>query len=188
MHMRESLRRRGTSGMFAPIETERLCLRALEQRDAEAVRSYRILPEVARFQRWGTRSIESIKADIDGMNARAIGAPGQWYQVGICLRSTGELIGDCGLRVPESDRSQVEIGIALNPAMQRRGYGTEALRAFMDYLFRNKGSKTIFATVDAANTRSAALMLRLGMRKVERHGEQQNDELEEVFEIVKEKH
>jgi RimJ/RimL family protein N-acetyltransferase len=172
--MRESLRGRGTSGMFAPIETERLCLRALEQRDAEAVRSYRILPEVA------------IKADIDGMNARAIGAPGQWYQVGICLRSTGELIGDCGLRVPECDRSQVEI--ALNPAMQRRGYGTEALRAFMDYLFRNKGSKTIFATVDAANTRSAALMLRLGMRKVERHGEQQNDELEEVFEIVKEKH
>lgn len=186
--MSESLSSRKASEMFAPIETERLCLRALETGDAEAVRSYRILPEVARFQRWGTDSVESIKADIDAMKTRAISTPGQWYQVGICLRSTGKLIGDCGLRVPESNRKQVEIGITLNPAMQGKGYATEALRAFMDYLFTGLGKDAIFATVDAANTRSAALMLRLGMRKVERHGEQQNDELEEVFEIVKEKY
>lgn len=174
--------------MFTPIETERLRLRALNVQDAPVVHAYRTHADVARFQRWGTGSIESIEADIQAMNTSTIGTPGQWYQVGIYLRGAGKLIGDCGLRVPESDTSRVEVGIALDPTMQRRGYATEALRAFMDYLLTSLRKQTVFGVVDAANVRSAALMLRVGMRKVGRHGEQQNADFEEVFEIAKEKH
>lgn len=174
--------------MFRPIETERLRLRALNVQDAPVVHAYRTHADVARFQRWGTGPLESIEADIHAMNARAIVTPGQWYQVGICLRTIGTLIGDCGFRVAEWDGSKVEIGVALEPTMQGKGYAAEALRAFMDYLFTSLRKQTVFGVVDAANVRSAALMLRVGMRKVGRHGEQQNADFEEVFEIAKEKH
>lgn len=173
--------------MFTPIETERLRLRALNLQDAPVVHAYRTHADVARFQRWGTGSIESIEADIQAMNTSTIGTPGQWYQVGIYLRGTGTLIGDCGLRVSAADGSKVEIGVALEPTMQGKGYAAEALRAFMDYLFTSLRKQILFGVVDAANVRSAALMLRVGMRKVGRHGERQNDDFEEVFEIVKEK-
>jgi aminoglycoside 6'-N-acetyltransferase len=122
------------------------------------------------------------------MNTSTIGTPGQWYQVGIYLRGAGKLIGDCGLRVPESDTSRVEVGIALDPTMQRRGYATEALRAFMDYLLTSLRKQTVFGVVDAANVRSAALMVRVGMRRVGRCGEQRDGNFEEFFESVKEKH
>ncbi|NPV69255.1 MAG: GNAT family N-acetyltransferase [Firmicutes bacterium] len=47
----------------------------------------------------------------------------------------GTLIGDCGIRFPAGDDSQVEIGFTIAPAHQGHGYATEAVRAVLRYLF-----------------------------------------------------
>lgn len=153
--------------MFAPIETERLRLRNLSEDDAPTVFSYRSHADVAQFQAWGTDSVESIVCDLESMKTTPPGTPGRWHQVGICLRTTGELIGDCGFCVLESDASQVEIGIALNPTMQGNGYATEGLRALLDYLLAEAGKRRVFGSVDPRNVRSIALMQRVGMQKVD---------------------
>ena len=153
--------------MFAPIETNRIRLRNLIKDDARTVFSYRSHPEVARFQNWGTDSADSVLLGLQSMETTPSGTPGHWHQVAICLRTTGDLIGDCGFCVLESDPSQVEIGIALNPIMQGNGYAAEALRALLDYLLNKIGKRRVFGSVDPRNARSIALMQRVGMHKLD---------------------
>jgi RimJ/RimL family protein N-acetyltransferase len=150
---------------FSDILTERLVLRDLAASDAPRVFAYRSHPEVSRFQSWGTESDDEISSYIANLSTMEPGAPGAWYQLSIELRSSGELIGDCGFRVLDSDPRQAEVGIALAPECQSKGYAAEALRALLHYLFVKLDKHRTFASVDPRNVRSTRLMQRLGMRK-----------------------
>jgi RimJ/RimL family protein N-acetyltransferase len=150
---------------FSEIVTERLLLRELTEEDAERIFGYRSMPEVARFQSWGTSSRDEITAAIARTADMKPGMPGSWYQIGIVLRSSAELVGDCGFHVPEGEPRQAEVGIALSPEYQSRGYATEALRALLEYLFVRLGTHRVYGSVDPRNTRSIRLLQRIGMRK-----------------------
>jgi RimJ/RimL family protein N-acetyltransferase len=168
---------RGQSGIISPIGagdncmpfpeilTERLALRELEASDAQRIFEYRSRPEISRFQSWGTQARDEIQLYISQLSATEPGLPGSWYQVGLTLRSGGELIGDCGFRVPETEPRQAELGIAVAPEYHSHGYATEALRALLDYLFLELGKHRAFGSVDPRNVSSIRLLQRIGMRK-----------------------
>ena len=150
---------------FPEILTSRLALRNLEPNDGPRIFSYHRRPEVARFQSWGTDSVDSVQTYIRGLEAIEPGAPGKWYQVGIFLLDGGKLIGDVGFHVMEHDPEQAEIGITVAPDFQRQGYASEALRAIFNYLFRTLKKHRIFASVDPRNASSMKLLEAVGMRK-----------------------
>jgi RimJ/RimL family protein N-acetyltransferase len=150
---------------FKRIMTERVALRQLIATDAEKIFEYRTRPEVYRYQSWGIESKAEIESQIEGLAATEPGTPGPWYQIGIVLRLTGELIGDCGFHVAETEPRQAEFGITLDPNYQRLGYATEALRAALDYLLIEMDKHRAFGSVDPRNLRSIKLMERVGMRK-----------------------
>ncbi|MGB8887516.1 MAG: GNAT family protein [Candidatus Korobacteraceae bacterium] len=150
---------------FSAIVTERLVLRDLEASDAPRIFVYRSHPEVSRFQSWGTESGDEISSYIGGIATMEPGAPGLWYQLGIELRSSRQLIGDCGFRVMHHEPRQVEFGIALDLKFQSKGYAAEALRALLDYLLVKLDKHRVFGSVDPRNVRSIRLMQRVGMRK-----------------------
>jgi RimJ/RimL family protein N-acetyltransferase len=151
--------------MFQTIVTERLALRELKLSDAQRIFDYRSQPEVARFQSWGSQSVQEIQSHISGLSEIQPGTAGAWYQIGITLLGSGELIGDCGFHVLSSEPRQAEFGITLAVEFQGRGYATEALRALLDYLFSKLGKHRVFGSVDPRNVRSMQLMQRVGMRK-----------------------
>jgi RimJ/RimL family protein N-acetyltransferase len=151
--------------MFAEILTQRLKLRDLAKSDAERIFQYRSQPEVARFQSWGTESVEAIRLDIISLREQAEGKVGSWYQVGIALQSSGELIGDCGFRLLGAELRQAEVGITLASEYQGREYATEALRALLHFLLVTRRMHRVFGSVDPRNVRSLRLMERIGMRK-----------------------
>lgn len=151
--------------MFAEILTERLELRDLEVSDTQRIFEYRSRPEVSRFQSWGTQSADGIQLYLRDLSKTEPGRPGSWYQIGIILRSSGELIGDCGFQVLETEPRQADVGIALAPEFQGRGYATETLRALLDYLLVALGKDRVFGSVDPRNVRSMRLLQRVGMRK-----------------------
>lgn len=151
--------------MFSAIVTAHLALRDLELSDAHRIFEYRSHPEVSRFQSWGTQSADAIQSYIRDLAGTEPGSPGLWYQIGIILASSRELIGDCGFRVLEAEPRHAEIGIALAPEFQGRGYATEALRALLDYLFLALGKHRAFGSVDPCNVQSVKLLQRVGMRK-----------------------
>ena len=53
----------------------------------------------------------------------------------------------------------------LNSNYHRKGYGYEAAHAFLDYLFKQKGARRIYAFTEENNIGSQKLCEKLGMRK-----------------------
>ena len=101
---------------FPGLRKARLVLRRLVPSDAPAISRYRSLPEVTRYQSWNTcttKDAEHLVADQAGI---APDTPGTWLQLAIVSEV---MIGDCGLHF--LDNEQVEVGIALDPAHQRKG-------------------------------------------------------------------
>lgn len=126
--------------------------------------AYRSDPGVLEFQSLDPTSPEEIRSFIRGMVLREFNAPG-WYQIGIALRHTDELIGDCGIHVLEEDPRIVELGITIAPSFQSKGYATEALNEVIDLLFCTLSKHRVYTSVDPRNLPSMALMKRLGLRK-----------------------
>ena len=146
------------------LHSPRLVLRRLCAADATALCGYRSLPEVARFQSWSVYTLADAARLIAEQAGLEPNTPGTWLQLAI-VEGSGLLIGDCGLHFSEQDASQVEIGITLAPAYQRRGFGAEALTCVLDYLFGCLGKRRVTAVTDAQNHGAAQLFRRLGFRQ-----------------------
>jgi RimJ/RimL family protein N-acetyltransferase len=151
--------------MFPELNTRRLTLRRLEPSDVGQLYTYRSDPEVSRYQSWEPASAQEVRAFIERLRTMDPLTPGEWFQVGIALRDTGELIGDCGLHVRADDRRQVEIGITLAPRFQRQGLAAEALQALLDFLFTRTDTHRVFCSVDPRNQACVRLLAKVGMRQ-----------------------
>ena len=145
--------------------TPRLLVRALVDSDSEAVFEYRALPEVSRYQFWGPRSVDEVRARVASMPDAATATPGEWVAFGLTLRDTGQLIGDCCYRITLAESQTAEIGITLAPAFQGRGFASEAVRALLGHLFDTREFHRVIASVDPRNAASIALLGRIGMRQ-----------------------
>jgi len=60
---------------------------------------------------------------------------------------------------------QLEIGYALVPSERRKGYGTEAIRTIVDYLFLSKDTPRVQASTDARNLASQKTLEKAGFKK-----------------------
>ena len=81
------------------------------------------------------------------------------------LKSTKQLLGDCAFHIMESDIQQAYIGITLSRPNWGKGYGEEACRRLLDYLFDELILHRVVAECDVENTASSTLLERLGFRR-----------------------
>ena len=149
---------------FSSIHTERLLIRQLEFSDAEAFWCYKKMPDAVRFQTWRPTSLYEVEQFIQKMRDVAPCTPDAWLQVAVCLKDSGTMIGDIGLHFL-ADPAQMEIGYTISPNHQRKGYGTEAVRAILGYLFDTLEKHRVTASLDPRNAPSAAVLEKLGFRK-----------------------
>lgn len=90
------------------------------------------------------------------------------------VEAEGEFIGFTGLAVPRfhvdwmDDRDQpvVEVGWRLRRSAWGRGYATEAARECLRHAFDELGREEVVSFTVVGNSRSRAVMERLGMRPV----------------------
>lgn len=150
--------------LFAPIETKRLLIRLLEEKDASEVYRYRSLPEVQVYQAGWPDSEEACASFARLNSSRPSFQPGEYTQLAIVRKQDGQLIGDMGILIGE-EGFQAELGFTLSPAFQAQGYGTEAVGAILAHLFEQRGLHRAYGSVDPNNLPSIRLMERLGMRR-----------------------
>ena len=81
----------------------------------------------------------------------------------ICLKETGEIIGECSLTLQE-DGTSCEIGYMLLPQYWNQGYGTEVAGWLMS-LARAYTVLRVTAMTHAQNTASVRILKKLGFRK-----------------------
>jgi RimJ/RimL family protein N-acetyltransferase len=151
------------------LDSPRLVLRRVRPDDAKAVFGYRSDPRTQTCQLWAPDTQEEVEEFINHKVASSPNISGTWFQFAICLRTTGEVIGDCGLHFTEGDSEQVEIGITLSPAQHGLGYAAEAAGSVLKYVFVSLQKHRVFSSVDPENHASIKLLERLGMRREAHH-------------------
>ncbi|MES2803215.1 MAG: GNAT family N-acetyltransferase [Bdellovibrionota bacterium] len=150
---------------FDSFSSKRLVVRRLLPEDAETISFYRSLPEVSKFQSWEQYSTQKASDLISEMKTSDPSVAGKWFQFGISLKATGELIGDIGfLNTDEHQKSW--IGFTLSSTHWGNGYAIEAVEAVLSYYSSLEISK-IWASTDPQNHSSAKLLKKLGFSLLE---------------------
>ena len=153
------------------LETERLILRELQPGDLDALAVVLGDPVGMEwyphpFSRDETRAW--IERDRGGYAELGFG------HLGVVLRETGELIGDCGPTILEVEGAQeVELGWHIRLDLWGRGYATEAAIASRDWMFDGRGLDRLIALVRPENAPSCRVAEKIGMhvdRTIDRRG------------------
>lgn len=164
------------------IETERLFLREMKESDFDAL--YEVLADSDimqhypytfdenRVRNWIQRNIERYR--IFGF--------GLWA---VCLKETGEMIGDCGITLQLIDgQIKPEIGYHIRADKQRNGYAKEAAIAVRDWTFNNTPFQIVYSYMKYTNEPSVKTAISYGCKQVDEYKDDEN-EITKVFAISK---
>ena len=162
------------------IETERLCLREMTENDFEAL--YKVLADSDIMQHYPYAFDEiRVRGWIDrNIERYRIFGFGLWA---VCLKETGEMIGDCGLTMQLiNGQIKPEIGYHIRKDQQRKGYAAEAAAAVRDWTFNNTPFQIIYSYMKYTNIPSARTAISYGCRQVDEYEDEIN-EITKVFAI-----
>ena len=150
----------------APLETERLLLRAFEDRDFDAVFDLRSRPEVALYTCWEPQTeVQAREALEKRIGFRALRDEGDVLALASEMKTTGEVVGDVVIQWVSREHALGEIGFIVHPDHQGHGYATEMSRPLLCIAFEDVGLHRVIGRAEARNTASARVMEKLGMRR-----------------------
>lgn len=146
------------------LETERLLLRRFTPEDAPSVyRNWACDEEVTKYLTWPAHSSVTQSEGYMEFCIRGYEDPA-FYQWGIVLKETGELIGNISVVNCREDIASFELGWALGRSFWGRGIMPEAAAEVMRFLFDEVGANRVFAEHDAKNRKSGRVMEKIGMK------------------------
>ena len=94
----------------------------------------------------------------------------------VCLKDTGEMIGDCGLSMQKiHGEIKPEIGYHIRADRQRKGYAKEAAAAVRDWTFENTPFRVIYSYMKKANEPSQKTAMAYGCKKVDEYTDEENE-------------
>jgi RimJ/RimL family protein N-acetyltransferase len=150
--------------MTLPIRTDRLIIRRFTPADIDDIIAFTAHPSVAQE----TTNIpcedrEKMMEYIETQSGYSLFESQACVDLACELKETGEVIGL--LSLVGNGKRQAEIGWGFSIDHRGQGLATEAARGLISYAFAECGYHRIFSGTFFTNTRSWALMERLGMRK-----------------------
>ena len=151
--------------MHMKLETERLILRDFVKDDWQRVLEYQSDPLYLRYYEWTGRTPEAVQEFVGWFLDHQKQTPRIKFQLAVTLKSTGQLIGNCGIRMDTADAFQADLGYELDPKHWNHGYATEAAHAIVDFGFRDFPLRRVWSWCVADNTGSAHVLEKLGMRQ-----------------------
>lgn len=146
------------------LTTKRLILREFVAEDWTAVLTYQQNPLYLRYYAWVERTAEEVREFIQMFLDHRQSSPRTKFQLAVTLKGSGQLIGNCGIRMKTAGAAEADIGYELDPDYWGKGYATEATEAILQFGFTQLGLHRIWATCLADNTGSARVLEKLGMQ------------------------
>lgn len=162
------------------IETERLYLREMTDEDFNAL--YKVLADSDIMQHYPYTFDEKrvrcwIKRNIERYRIFGFGL---WA---VCLKDTGEVIGDCGLTMQLiCGEIKPEIGYHIRADKQRKGYAKEAAIAVRDWTFNNTPFNIVYSYMKHTNEASMHTAVSYGCKQVDEFADEIN-EITKVFAV-----
>lgn len=146
---------------FPVLETERLVLRETDFSDIEEIYFLRSDADVNKYLGGGRcEDLEAAKAHITLVQEQF--SSGKTFNWSICLRDSKRMMGSICLWNICRERKTAEVGYALHPLHQKRGYMDESMKAILDFGFGKQHYQLIDAYTGKDNVESANLLLRNG--------------------------
>ena len=144
------------------IETDRLIISRLSEVDSEFILELLNSPGWLRFI--GNKNVRTVS---DAANY-IINGPVKSYEVngfGLCivkLKNENIPVGICGL-IKRDSLEDIDIGFALLPEYEGKGYAFEAAAAVLNHAKEDLGIKKIVAVTDKDNVKSIRLLEKAGL-------------------------
>lgn len=142
-----------------PITTERLIIRPFTEGDLGAIHALwsdpQVMGAVPSQPRDRKRSRARLKENI------AHHARHGFSKWAVTDKASGHVIGECGLQYLE-DSPDIELGYKILRTRWGQGLATEAAQACLRWALAERPEQVV-AIVDAANTRSARVLSKIGM-------------------------
>lgn len=157
------------------IQTNRLILREMNKNDfnslftifsnQETMKYYPYIFDEDKVRSWIDRNIERY----------CVFGFGLWA---VCLKGSGELIGDCGLTMQNINGFiRPEIGYHIRKEMQGKGYAKEAAIAVRDWVFKNTPFNEIYSYMKSENEPSIKCAMAYGCCQVDEYIDNNNDKI-----------
>ena len=165
------------------IETERLFLREMNEDDYDAL--YSVLGDPENMQHYSYSFDEKrVRAWIErNIKRYRVFGFGLWA---VCLKETGEMIGDCGLTMQNINGTICpELGYHIRRDCHRKGYAAEVAAAACDWAFENTPFGEIYSYMKGTNEASAKTAMAYGCRLTDEYENEDNETIK-VFRITKE--
>ena len=151
-------------GNIKTLKTQRLILRKLQISDAEEMyKNWASDDEITKYVRWSThKNVDETKEYLKFENEQC--KKDNYYNWGIVLKQTGELIGAMGAFPSEDERT--EIGYNISRKYWNNGYTTEALKEVLKYLSNEVGIHKFMCSHAVLNGASGAVMRKAGFEYI----------------------
>lgn len=118
--------------------------------DSDIMQHYPYSFDKQRVENWITKNMERYRTYGFGL----------WT---VCLKDTGEIIGDCGLTIQNINGTyKPEIGYHIRKDMQQKGYAKESALAVRDWTFNNTPFNEIYSYMKYTNEPSIKTALSWG--------------------------
>ncbi len=147
---------------FTPLDTDRVLLRPVEERDQPLVFKGLGDTELTRYMPIHYQSWDSSGAQMDYYRQQRISGQGFYWVMED--RQSSEEMGVIGLNKISAEHQRAELGFWILPAFQRKGFVRESALAVIRDAFLNQGFIRIEACAETENTASCNLLQSLGFR------------------------
>lgn len=145
------------------MKTERLIIRAIEERDYDDICEYGCDEETGQFMIYWPKTNAQLKEFIYSCRKKMELSPIIWYEFVIQLQTNNKVIGNITLNIGDK---RAEIGWISNKLYWNKGYMSEAVKEVIRYGFENLKLDEIIATCTDKNIASYKVMEKCGMVKI----------------------
>lgn len=142
------------------LETQRLRLRNVAEKDAEIMFDYRNNRICARYQRGQIKDYAGIAQLVQRRKDDVMGVTAPFF-VAVALKETDEMIGEIVV-MPEN--GTISLGYTFSYKHHRKGFAFEALTALIDALHEMLPAWDFISFTEPENVASMALLKKLGYK------------------------
>jgi ribosomal-protein-alanine N-acetyltransferase len=150
----------GTRKKIPTLDSKRIRLRPFRTADAKAL--HEIYGNAGHMRFWGTDSSPSLDATRKMMSWHVSAMPRHYTMWAVEEKKSRRMVGMINYHRRELRERRVDVGWAVLPGMEGKGYMTEAGRTLLRHLIDTLKVHKIEAFIRRENKPSAALARRLG--------------------------
>lgn len=151
--------------MVGTLESERISLREMEEKDWVNVHKYASQEKVCQYQPWGPNTEQESEDFVRQVIVDAQQESRSRFVFAVSLKENGKMIGAGEMNIRDNSNRAGEIAYIIHPQYWRLGYGTEIAKVLIQFGFSQLNLHRIFATCDPRNIGSSRVLEKVGMTR-----------------------